>query len=282
MKKTAVLAIFLFLIPAWSLAEDKAGEGDKKKPETSRHDIHPQPKEYFVDVLLPHLWEGTKASFADETVPYWTLSVMSAAGAFTQDDKVRSWFLEEEPLKGWENVGNFWGEGYTQAGVALAFWGTGWLWKDQKLAGTGEVLMEAEILNGIFTTAFKSIVGRERPDKSSHDSFPSGHASDSFCFAAVIDDRLGHGYGAAAYALALLTGMSRMESDRHYFSDVVMGAGMGMIIGYSVSQRHDDWPYEKRWHRTEKKTSLQKVYFMPVNPPSGAEGIGIQAYIPLD
>jgi len=280
--KKAILSIFLFLIPVLVLAQDKPGEVEKKEQKAPRNDIHPKPKEYFVDALLPHLWEGAKASFADETVPYWTLSVMSAAAAFTQDDKTRSWFLEQKPLGDWKNVGNAWGEGYTQAGVALAFWGTGWLANDQKIASTGEVLMEAEILNGIFTTAFKSIVGRERPDKSSRDSFPSGHASDSFCFAAVIDDRLGHGYGAAAYALALLTGMSRMESDRHYLSDVVMAAGMGVVIGYSVSGGHDDWPYQKRWHRTDKKTGLQKIYFMPVSPPSGADGIGLRVYVPLD
>ena len=158
--------------------------------------------------------------------------------------------------------------------VAIAFWGAGWAANNQEIASTGEVLAEAEILNGIYTTLFKSIVGRERPDHSGADSFPSGHSSDSFCFAAVIDSRLGHGWGIPAYSLAVLTAMSRMDSDKHYLSDVVMGAGLGMIVGYSVSKNHDDWPYSKRWHFTDKNRELDKISFMPLTSPHFHDGLG--------
>ena len=276
MKIIVLLGALTILLSAPALSQE-AGEADL----TPREEIHPKPKEYFVDVLLPHLWEGTKASFSAETVPYWALTGIAAGLAFTQDQGFREYFEDHDPIGDWKVIGNSWGEGYTQAGIALGFWGGGWLAGDQKLAATGEVLMESEIINGLVTTAMKQIVGRERPDQSGNDSFPSGHTSDSFCFAAVIDHRLGHGWGIPAYGLALFTGLSRMESDKHWLSDVAMGAGLGTIIGYSVSKNHDDWPYQKRWHLTDKKMPGNAV-LIPILPENKKGGAGIGIYIPLE
>jgi len=281
MKKALVFALALFLVPGLITAEEKPkSEKTEKAP---RNDVHPKPGEYFVDVLAPHLWEGAKSSFSGETVPYWTFSLMAAAAATTQDDKVRAWWLHDGyKLGDWRDAGNEWGEAYMQAGVALALWGTGWAADNQKLATAGEVMMEAEALNGIYTTAFKAMVGRERPDGNGNESFPSGHTSDSFCFAAVIDDQFGHYWAIPAYSLALLTAAARMDGNRHYLSDVVMGAGLGMIVGYSVSRNHDDWPYEKRRRVTEKKSEVSRVYIVPISPAEGSEGAGIGVYIPLN
>jgi len=275
MKKFLLFLLLVLILPGLSLAREKTQKPKEK--------VHPQPKEYFIDILLPHLWEGTKAVFSDQNVPYFALSTTLAGIAFTQDEKVRNWWLEYDPLGDWKVVGNTWGDGLTQAGLALSFWGAGLWAKNQKIASTGEVLMEAGIINGILTTIFKAVVGRERPDESGLDSFPSGHTSASFTFASVIDHRLGHAWGIPAYALALYTGMSRMESDVHWLSDVVMGAGLGMIVGYSVSRAHDDYPYEKRWHRTEKKKSpLETATFVPILPERKGEPAGFGILLTLD
>lgn len=281
--KKHVVAFWLFCLLIPGLARTQEDRHDFQRFISNRNQIHPKPKEYFVDVLAPHLWDDTRAVFSGENAPYWLVAGGAAAVAYSQDQKTRDYFLREQPLGDAKDFGNFFGEGYTQAGIALAFWGAGWLAGNQKIASTGEVLMEAEIINGISTTVFKSIVGRERPDGNGHESFPSGHTSDSFCFAAVIDHRLGHLWGIPAYGVAVLTGLSRMESDRHYLSDVVMGAGMGMIIGYSVSAHHDDWPYRKRWHYTDKKKRLlENAYYLPILPEKGNDQVGFNIFIPLD
>lgn len=275
MKKFCLSLMLILILPGGVVA--------KEKRQKTNIIAHPQPKEYFIDILLPHLWEGTKAVFSDQNVPYFALSTTLAGIALTQDEKVRHWWEEYEPLGDWKVVGNTWGDGLTQAGLALSFWGVGLWAKNQKIASTGEVLMEAGIINGILTTIFKAVVGRERPDESGLDSFPSGHTSASFTFASVIDHRLGHTWGIPAYALALYTGLCRMESDVHWFSDVVMGAGLGMIVGYSVSRAHDDYPYEKRWHRTEKKkSSLETTTLVPIFPERKGEPAGIGILITLN
>ena len=280
-KQVVAFALLSLLIPG--LLQARQDNHDFQRFLTDRSQIHPKPKEYFIDVLAPHLWDDSKAAFSGNNVPYWLGAGGAAAMAYSRDQKVRDYFLNEHPLGDAKNFGNFFGEGYTQAGVALAFWGAGFLADNQQIASTGEVLMEAEIINGISTTVFKSIVGRERPDRNGRDSFPSGHSSDTFCFAAVIDHRLGHLWGIPAYSLAVLTGLSRMESDRHYLSDVVMGAGLGMIIGYSVSAHHDDWPYRERWHYTDKKKKLlENAYYLPIIPENGKNQLGFSVYIPVD
>lgn len=268
----------VIIIPGRSYCQEK--DEPAQEETDSRNEIHPQPKEYFVDVLAPHLWEDTQAIFSTDNIPALAVTGFVTGIAATQDTDFRESWLAHDRLAGWEVVGNTWGEGYTQAGLALGFWGAGWLAKDQKLASTGEVLMEAEIINGVVTTAAKALVGRTRPDLSGDDSFPSGHTSDSFCFAAVIDDRYGHAWGIPAYALAAFTGLSRIESDKHWLSDVAMGAGLGMVIGYSVSRNHDDWPYEKRWRHTEKKP-LGNAQLIPIIPQDGKDEAGISVYIPL-
>jgi hypothetical protein len=279
MKKIPLLILFVIWFPNSAFSQEENFPAESK--ETIETEIHPQVKEYFVDVLLPHLWEGTKAVFSEDTFQYWALASFTAGIAFSQDEDVRDYWLEHDLIGDWKVVGNFYGEGYTQAGLALSFWGLGAITKDQKLASTGEVLIEAEILNGLVTTAMKQVIGRERPDNSGNDSFPSGHTSDSFCFAAVIDERYGHAWGIPAYALATLTALSRMESDKHWLSDVVMGAGTGMIIGYSVSKNHDDYPYEKRWHHTDKNL-IQQAHILPVFPQNQKDEFGFRIYITLD
>ena len=88
----------------------------------------------------------------------------------------------------------------------------------------------------------KLTVGRERPDGSSNQSFPSGHTSGSFATATVLQRRFGWKVGAPAYALAGLVGASRLSENRHHLSDVVFGAAVGIAAGLSVGIAGGDSP----------------------------------------
>jgi len=277
--KVLLAGIIILLIPGLGLAQTKHENNREEKKAQSQ--IHPRPKEYFADVLIPHLGQGAKASFSENNIPYFLLSAAAAALAYGYDEDAKQFWIEKKPLRGWTNVGNSFGDGYTQAALALGFWAAGSRLGSQKIATTGEVLIEAEIINGISTAALKTVAGRDRPDHSDNQSFPSGHTSASFCFASVIDSRLGHRWAIPAYSLAILTGLSRMESDKHWLSDVVMAAGLGMITGYSVSGHHDDWPYQKRWHHTDGRNPRERSFLTPIFPENGA-GLGLAIYIPLN
>ena len=79
-----------------------------------------------------------------------------------------------------------------------------------------------------------------RPDGSTENSFPSGHAAAAFSSAVFLEEEYGYRnrlYPVAGYAVASITGMLRVLNDRHWASDVLVGAGIGMLgtrLGYAI------------------------------------------------
>jgi membrane-associated phospholipid phosphatase len=107
--------------------------------------------------------------------------------------------------------------------------------------GAGHVAI-ALLASGAANGALKTIVGRERPAftddphqfrpfnaKDRWQSFPSGHATVAFSLAAAISEEAGRPWvTAATYGTATLVGWSRVYEDRHWASDVVGGALVGV------------------------------------------------------
>lgn len=99
---------------------------------------------------------------------------------------------------------------------------------------------EALSLAGIQTLLLKVSVRRVRPDNTDLTAFPSGHTSASFSLAAAAASQWGWRVGLPACLLAAFVGYSRMESNNHYLSDVLFGAGVGIVSGraaYKVRRR---------------------------------------------
>ncbi len=82
----------------------------------------------------------------------------------------------------------------------------------------------------------KFAVGRERPDHSNHQSFPSGHSAVTFAAATVIERHLGWKRAALGYLIAGYVASSRLHDNVHYVSDVAFGAAVGTIAGRTVTQ----------------------------------------------
>lgn len=96
------------------------------------------------------------------------------------------------------------------------------------------VVINAAIVNGI-----KYTVCRPRPDGSARNSFPSGHTTTAFMTATMLHKEYGETVspwiGMAGYAMATTVGISRLCNDRHWLSDVLAGAGIGILsveLGY--------------------------------------------------
>jgi membrane-associated phospholipid phosphatase len=88
-------------------------------------------------------------------------------------------------------------------------------------------LLESYAATMAVVYVLKPTVNRTRPDGGSQ-SFPSGHAASAFAGAAFLQRRYGWKLGLPAYALATYVGYSRVEAKRHYTSDVVAGAAIGI------------------------------------------------------
>lgn len=122
-----------------------------------------------------------------------------------------------------------------QVGGAFATYGLGKLLHHQGVANLGRDLVRAQVVTQSLTLGMKVLVGRERPDASNQASFPSGHASGTFATATVLQRHYGWKVGVPAYAVAGYVATSRLTEGRHYLSDVVFGATVGILVGRTVT-----------------------------------------------
>ncbi|MBO7116903.1 MAG: phosphatase PAP2 family protein [Prevotella sp.] len=102
-------------------------------------------------------------------------------------------------------------------------------------AGMGYGIM-ALLVNTIKYTA-KEV----RPDGSSANSWPSGHTATAFVGATLLHKEYGltrsPWWSVAGYGVATATGVMRVLNNRHWISDVLSGAGIGILsgeLGYAI------------------------------------------------
>jgi membrane-associated phospholipid phosphatase len=105
-----------------------------------------------------------------------------------------------------------------------------------------DLIQSLAISEGI-TQTLKYTTRRERPDHSSRNSFPSGHAADTFAFATALERHLGWRFAGPAYILASYVAISRMPANRHWLSDAVFGSAVGIIAGRTVTTDESSHPY---------------------------------------
>lgn len=86
----------------------------------------------------------------------------------------------------------------------------------------------------------KRSVHELRPNGSNYESFPSGHTASAFTAAEYLYQEykdVSPWIGISGYAVAGATGVLRLYSNEHYFSDVIAGAGFGILstkIAYTI------------------------------------------------
>lgn len=99
------------------------------------------------------------------------------------------------------------------------------------------------LITSAITLPLKHMTKEERPDGSNNLSFPSEHTAFAFASAQFMYREYKDSnflLGISGYSFAVFTGVYRMLNDKHWFSDVVAGAGFG-ILSTEVSY----WLYPK-------------------------------------
>ena len=169
-----------------------------------------------------------------------TVGLGAAWGASQFDDQIVNSGLNSERLEGttvdyFFEAGNFLGGTLVQVGGSVGLYGIGKLLSKPGVEQLGRDFVRALVVTQTFTFALKYAVGRERPDGSSNSSFPSGHTSGMFAMATVLERHYGWNAGAPAYAIATYVAGSRLNEAKHYLSDVVFGATLGIVAGRTVT-----------------------------------------------
>jgi hypothetical protein len=225
-------------------------------------------------VSAPARWDGPQWGAA----ALFGLGVVAAGIALDQplDDAVLrnrrpSW---DRAAKNLQQLGGTGGLVLLGAG----YLGCSWLGDDPGRALWVDAGMATLLARGVVTIPVKFLAGRYRPDQergagrfrpfSSGDSFPSGHAAQAFAIASVVSLRCDNPWiGAAAYGLAGLVGLSRLEQREHFTSDVLAGALIGTFTGRAVVRLNEG---------QRRGRGLAEFSFQPAWGP-GYQGLTFQA-----
>lgn len=94
------------------------------------------------------------------------------------------------------------------------------------------LLVKSEMIMAALVFSTKSLTNVARPDNSDHFSFPSGHTAQAFATATFMSKEYGDQsvwYSVGAYSMATAVGAFRILNNRHWVSDVMTGAGIGIL-----------------------------------------------------
>jgi len=185
--------------------------------------------------------------------PYLARSA-ALAGAFALvylfDEEIRSDLSGKHSgtLTGLTDFANLAGNPIVHIGAVAALYGAGVAADAPKLMRLGEELGEAIFLADGATFVLREAIGRGRPAtgdsstrykpfqfKKEYNSLPSMHTASSFAVAHVLASRTESlPVKILCYAAAGFVGFSRLYKDRHWASDVLLGAAIGGLAGDSV------------------------------------------------
>lgn len=187
---------------------------------------------------------------------FWTLGIAGAIGlTYAYDSNIRDKLqgsVHSRSLDKATDAGELVGNPYLHLGVAALVYTTGVAADSKKWKETGEMLTEALVLADGATLLIKEASGRGRPVATEHkgdykpfgfrndyDSFPSMHTASSFAMASVIahtSDSVP--IAVLSYSTAAFVGFSRMYQNKHWATDVLLGAAIGELSGRIVSSYH--------------------------------------------
>ena len=115
------------------------------------------------------------------------------------------------------------------------------------------ILLKSEIIMSGSVTVLKYTIPEFRPDSSARNSIPSGHTAQAFAAAAFLSEEFGKKYKWVpylSYGIASTVGALRIMNNKHYLSDVLIGAGIGIL-----STKISYWTHQYKWGSKKKQLS---------------------------
>jgi membrane-associated phospholipid phosphatase len=187
----------------------------------------------------------------------------TAGGLLAVDYEVKQLFLRNH-TNFWNSVtgqiepfGNAYSP-YLVGGMYVA----GVITHNRKLEHTSLITAKSLLISTLIYTFTKSVVRRGRPtyyddplvfnapfsmDKY-HTSFPSGHMLTVTSVATALAEAYGEEHPWVpwvTYSIAILTGTTRLYQERHWGSDVWLGASLGYFVTKGIFKRHRQLEHKK-------------------------------------
>jgi len=120
------------------------------------------------------------------------------------------------------------------------------------------ITAKSELLMTIIVQGMKHWIPSERPSESGMNSMPSGHTAQAFVSATILDMEYrdtSPWISVGGYAVATTTAIYRMANNKHWISDVLIGAGIGVLSTKVVYFTH-----RYRWGKKSNMVILPAIY----------------------
>jgi len=214
--------------------------------------LSPHAQQAWGVALACQLVAATGVSAQAHSIRWWeaaiTVGAIGAASVF--DRRVDNWVQDRRSAHS-DDVARVFrtgGEPELVFGVAGGILAAGLISGHKDLERSSGRVLAAVVTAGLTAVAIKRIVGRFRPTDasdqyvfkplSSHDAFPSGHATVAFALAASLAEEIHRPWATALlYAGASGTAWSRLNDHKHWLSDVLAGATVGITAAKVIKGR---------------------------------------------
>lgn len=201
---------------------------------------------------------------AQQLIAPGMLLTLGSLGAFAAHEVIDRSLNQD--FNNWRGDKRWTGDDYLQYAPLAAYLASGFLPNETPLI-RDRILTSATsaISTALLTNALKYTVKQARPS-GAHNSFPSGHTATAFMGAELL--RLAYKDKSpwitiGAYTVAAGIGFSRLYNNRHWLSDVVAGAGVGILSAH-ISY----WllPSEQRWFNWNKQSKKEFSFQLQAYP----------------
>ncbi len=189
-----------------------------------------------------------------------TGSVLGTAAILYSQDRQIAEFWQRNQSDGIDKANEYFfdpfGKMYYTLPLMGGFYVYGAFAENNKAKRVAMDFVQASLYSGVVVTLIKHIGHRHRPYQTdplnpylwdgpitsdwNRTSFPSGHTIMAFTFAAVVGTHYKETIWVpiVVYSLATLEGVSRMYSNKHWSTDVLIGGALGYAIGTFVVNRN--------------------------------------------
>ncbi|MEO5564049.1 MAG: phosphatase PAP2 family protein [Chitinophagaceae bacterium] len=215
------------------------------------------------------------------------LGIFTAAtgGLMLTDESIQKYVIKlRENNKGLRKVSSYVTQfgGLYEAYVLVGLGAYGFIFKNEKMQTTTLLATQSYITSAVVAGLIKTISGRQRPSvydpthiesepkfhgpfysggrtengKRTNTSFPSGHTTAAFSAATVyaMEYKNRPWVPIVSYSAATLIGLSRVTENKHWFSDVFVGAALGYLTGRQVVNNYHR--YSKLKAPEQKKNTV--------------------------
>lgn len=247
--KLSLFVLTFFALRSLSFAEDLNLKQDPhEQPSQNSEEISREPAGVVDEALWPLFLRDLSSPFRPEAKPWFLggVGITTLAAVFKDEvgDPIQDEVSQHKPLKGTSKIGDNLGQLAPNFLYSAAMFAHYYMTRNEESARLGYLMAKASLYSGAVTTVLKYAVQQPRPyDHRIRNSFPSGHSTSAFAFAAVVGAEHGWKWGVPAYLMAAFVGFSRMNDNKHLLQDVLAGASIGIGYGIGLSAiDHDKEP----------------------------------------